>query len=277
MILPAWYGAVSQAPVEIPVVSTTHAHTAEQVATPTPSGGYVAKALELGAVQVYANEVADGQWKDESGNGHHATLVGATVEEAGGPTSGLPRYLKLDGVDDRASVPHHAQISLGADDSGTHFLFLRRPAGFGNSDSWATAFSKGDGDYEFRRESDSADNMRFDPQASSGTEFAVPADEWAVFAPLNDPYGGASNESEKFIYERGEQGRNLLQQSTRTSYLYDGGTLPFQFGARNTGTGDERYFDGDIAGYALFPNILLNTTQLEELYQAAQEEPPSPD
>lgn len=237
---------------------------------------YVDKANELGCIQVYANLLASGQWRDESGNGHHATLFGAVLESSGGPATNLTHRLFTDGNDDYARVPHDSQIDFGPTDSGSHMVWVWIPSGFGDSDAFAPIFSKSGSGYEFRK--GSGDELRWDPRAGTGLFYdEPPKGEWLCFCVTVSPTNATTATRRIWQRRASEETFSVVAEQindTSDRSNYQSNSNPFHFGSRAAAT-PERFFNGYQAGYAAFKNKVLTLSEMNELYDSAFAEIPA--
>ena len=234
---------------------------------------YIAKALELGAGEWFVLGGVDGPtWKDESGRGHDHTIVGATVDQEGGPGPGLPAALVFDGVDDFAYREHHPDFNRSQQPRSTWFGWWRSPV-TQQPNLYAVVASKGRTNDTYRQNvSYSSVESNFHNWWGSNLDrnLGTVTNEWNFFAFVVDQSG------DFILYVRRPGDTNVVEID-RMSYpntIEDNGS-PHTVGCRawlDNGIQTERHWTGPITGIG-GSSEALTPAQLDELYESAFEEP----
>lgn len=223
---------------------------------------YTAKALELGADAWF---VLDDAWQDASGNGHHATLKNGVTLAAGGPGPGLDAQLVCDGVDDHATIPHHARFDR-LDKAGTIFHWAKVHID-GSLKDFEVHWSKGSGNFTYRVNSSTLLTNNVDMQAWFGDAVtfngAFVRNVWVMFALVFDVAGN------HIVYRRRPTDSTFTQIAASTSNTKPvNNPDPFYIGVRGTAGPDTRFFRGGLAGIG-GTNAQLSVAQLDALYDSA--------
>jgi hypothetical protein len=226
---------------------------------------YDSKANSLGASMIHNQTVVGACWEDESDHHRTATLLnGPTWHASGGPGWGVPGYFSFDGVDDVITVGAIDGLNYAGDRT---FVWWERQNGAVQSVSWTVRMGKGDA-YAARNYYAHAGRHSFivKPDTHTYTDAVAPANTWVMHMAR---FTGTAYEIWRI--ENGVAVRRANR--TKAATLTTEPTKRFAYGARDTGTGWDRFYRGDLAGCSVYPRA-ISTTEFEQLYQASIESQP---
>jgi len=235
------------------------------------------QANALGAVVSLSSTKSGSQWTDDSGNGHHADVIGSPdldTNDAGNPSSpgSVGRY-RLRDPGERLEIPHHADLNFS---NGQFTIIIVWTHWNGEKDDTevpACYAAKGSA-YQA-----ALDNSAHRSLAARIDDGGDPLTAGSALGDWNERYfiGLRSNGT---TFQRFFAGDITMNDEITygTSRTFPGSmptnTEPLVIGARlDNGDG---YANGDYAAFAAFPSY-LSGAELESMYDSLTVEPTTPD